>query len=312
MRGNNTFLIGTAISCFCLAQGANAGLDVEANPTNMADVPSDTFETLNRLEPAASFGSTYFTPGKVENENNIEVTQIQSYFSVPLGFGGDESSWMYFVGLNFSENEFRVEDSNSGVNAKQRLYDITVPVTLFHQADEETAYVAYVAAGLRSSLEFVGDEDFGGDVIFQVIKDKGIHSYQYGAGIITAFGESQLVPIASYSYQPDSQLNVTVGLPTFVDYAVSDSQSYFARLTPNGGQWHAYDGENKNRGFDYKQEGFRFGGGGEWRLWGPLYLELEAGVQFGQKVTYKSMGNKQTVKFDPSNYINASLNLYFD
>ncbi|WP_420590591.1 DUF6268 family outer membrane beta-barrel protein [Bacterioplanoides sp.] len=301
-----------SIATTLITESAYAGLDVEANPTNMADVPGHAFETLNRLEPAATIGATYFTPGKVKTDKDVEVTQVQSYFNVPLTGGGDEDGWIYFVGLNFSENEFRVSDTKSGADAKQRLYDITVPLTLFRQADAETAYVAYIAPGLRSSLEYVGDEDFGGDVIFQVVKDKGIHSYQYGAGIITAFGESQLVPVVSYSYQPNSQLNVTLGLPTFVDYAVSESQSYFARLTPNGGQWHAYDGNKKDNGFDYKQEGFRFGGGGEWQLFGPLYLELEAGVQFGQKVTYKERGQEVTAKFDPSNYINASLNIYFD
>ena len=204
------------------------------------------------------------------------------------------------------------KDKATDFDTKTEVYSLTLPFTLFKQADEETAYAAFIAPGVRSSLHHVDSQDFGGDVIFQVIKSHGVHSYQYGGGVISAFGESQLIPIASYSYQPNAQLNMTLGLPTFIDYAVDESQSYFLRLTPNGGQWHVYDQGKKDQGFDFKQEGYRFGLGGEWRLFDPLWLELETGIQFGQKVTLKRAGTEDKIEFEPSAYAGFSFNVYFD
>lgn len=277
------------------------------------DKPVHVFTILNRLDPVATFGVNYFSPEKLKDSGNedVEVTQFEAYLNLPITGGGEEGDWQYFFAFDFNQREFQAKDKVTNFSTKAEVYSITVPITLYKQVDEELTYVFYAAPGLRSSLHHVSNEDFGGDVIFQVVNTHGVHSYSYGGGIISAFGESKLVPIASYSYQPNAQLNVTLGLPTFIDYAVDEHQSYFARLTPHGGQWHAYEQGDKDKGFDFKQEGYRLGVGGEWALLDPLWLEIESGLQLGQKITLKQDTTEET-SFESSVYVGLSLNMYFD
>lgn len=285
--------------------------DHSTSVSGSSEKSEQVFTILNRLEPAVAVGVTYFSPSKVKKDENAEVSQIETYLNMPLTGGGVEGEWQYFVSLNFNQREFEVKNDVINLSTKAEVYGITVPVVLFKKTDEKTAYLLYVAPGLRSSLHHIDNEDFGGDAIFQLINTHGIHSYQYGAGVISAFGESKLVPIVSYSYQPNAQLNVTIGLPTFIDYAVDENQSYFARLSPTGGQWHSYEEGKKDQGFDFTQEGYRLGLGGEWALLDPLWLKAETGMQFGQEITLKQ-STVEKISFKPSLYVGLSLNMYFD
>ena len=92
-----------------LATGAQAGVDIETSPGDMADKPETAFAVMNRLEPAAFIGANYFSPEKVKDAKNVEVTQIETFLNIPLYGGGSEDGWLYFVGLDFNQREFEVK-----------------------------------------------------------------------------------------------------------------------------------------------------------------------------------------------------------
>jgi hypothetical protein len=82
--------------------------------------------------------------------------------------------------------------------------------------------------------------------------------------------------------------------------------------SPNGGNWHVY-GDDKSNTFDYTQQGYRLGLGGEWRVIGPCWLNVEAGRQFAQQLEFDNeQGFRETLELDDSSYLHLSARLRFN
>jgi len=281
---------------------------------SLASIGSTVSASTDSLVPrpaAGFFNATYFQPADIKESEDIEFTQQDTHFKMPLGKIGEVEQSLVAFGFNLRQRTLDF-DNPSGADSNQTLYDISLPITYVKKADKETNYIFNLAPGFKSSLEYVDEEDLAVNAVGQIMKNHGEHSYAYGLVYTHAFGKGKFVPLASYTYQPNAQWQMTAGFPvSYVSYAPSWGQNYFAKLTPNGGSWHVY-GDEKEDQFDIVQVGYRLGAGGQWQIKGPFWFELETGLQFAQKLDLEDdAGNKIDAEFEDTGYIQLGINLNF-
>lgn len=263
--------------------------------------------------PAGFLTGTYFQPSDIKDSDDIEFRQVDLHLKLPLGKTGEMEDGLLAYALNVREREIILEGPGNINDNKQRLYDISVPLTYVKKQDEETVYVANLSPGFKSSLEYVNTKDFAVNAVAQVIKSYDAHEYQYGLVYTNAFGKEKLLPLVAYRYKPNAHWDMTLGFPvTYVSYAPSWGQNYFAKVTPNGGSWHVYKDNNKDETFDYVQQGYRFGLGGQWKISGPFWLEFESGIQFGQELRLEDQNDVVIeADFENTSYVQLGINLHF-
>lgn len=273
------------------------------------DLPNQIMPKL----PAGFLNATYFNPSAVRDSENVRFNQVDTHFKMPLAKTGEVEDGLFLYSFNFREREIIIEGPGEEFDNKQRLYDISVPITYVKKQDSETSYIANLSPGLKSSLEFINTKDFAINAVAQVIKTYDQYDYQYGLVYTNAFGKERFVPLAAYRYKPNAHWDLTLGFPvTYASYAPHWGQNYFAKITPNGGSWHVYQNNDKNQTFDYVQQGYRLGIGGQWQVAGPFWFELESGLQFGQELELNDQNNELVnAQFENTGYIQLGINLHF-
>ena len=263
--------------------------------------------------PAGFINSTYFHPSDFKGSEDVRFNQVDTHIKIPIAKTGEVEDGLFLYSFNLREREIIIEGPGNEFDNKQRLYDVSVPITYVKKQSSETTYIASIAPGLKSSLEYVNTKDFAVNAVAQVIKTYDQHDYQYGLVYTNAFGKERLVPLAAYRYKPNAHWDLTLGFPvTYASYAPKWGQNYFAKVTPNGGSWHVYNKGNKEETFDYVQQGYRLGLGGQWKIGGPFWFELESGLQFGQELELEDQDNEQiNAQFENTGYIQIGINLHF-
>lgn len=263
--------------------------------------------------PAGFLNATYFNPSSVRDSDDVRFNQVDTHLKMPLTKTGEIDKGLFLYSFNFREREIITEGPGQEYDNKQRLYDISIPITYVKKSDANTRYIANLSPGVKSSLEFINTKDFAINAITQVIKTYDQYGYQYGLVYTNAFGKERLVPLAAYRYTPNAHWDMTLGFPvSYVSYAPKWGRSYFTKITPNGGSWHVYKDNNKEETFDYVQQGYRLGLGGQWKLAGPFWFELESGLQFGQELALEDQEGKRIhAQFENTGYIQLGINLHF-
>jgi hypothetical protein len=276
-------------------------------------IASDISEQLMPRMPAGFLTTTYFKPSNIRNSDGVKFSQLDTHLKIPIAKTGDLEGGMIVYSFKLLEREIIIDDFENTFDNKQRLYDISVPITYINKEDDETSYIVSIAPGVKSSLEFVNTKDFSANAVAQVIKSYEHHGYQYGLVYTNAFGKERLVPLVAYRYKPNTHWDLTLGFPvTYASYAPKWGQNYFAKITPNGGSWHVYKDNNKSETFDYVQQGYRFGIGGQWKVAGPLWFEIESGLQFGQELRLEDQDSVViNAQFDNTSYIQLGFNIHF-
>lgn len=274
---------------------------------------ADVAEKVMPNLPAGFLTGTYFQPSDIKNSDDVQFRQVDLQLKLPIGKTGEPEDGLIAYAFNFREREIIIEGPGELNDNKQRLYDISVPITYVNKEDDETLYIANISPGFKSTLEFVNTKDIAMNAVAQVIKSYDTHEYQYGLVFTHAFGEAKLLPLVAYRYKPNANWDMTLGFPvTYVSYAPKWGQHYFAKVTPNGGSWHVYQNNDKNNSYDYVQQGYRFGLGGQWKIAGPFWFELESGVQFGQELRLEDQSHEViTAEFENTSYIQLGINLHF-
>lgn len=263
--------------------------------------------------PAAGFfNATYFEPADIKDSEGVEYQQQDTHFKMTLGKVGEVETGLFAYGFNLRQRTIDIETPDNSGDTSQTLYDISAPLTYVTKADQDTTYIFNLTPGFKSSLEYVAEEDLAVNAVAQVIEGGQYHSYAYGLVYTHAFGTGKFVPLASYTYKPNPKWQMALGFPvTYASYAPEWGENYFAKLTPNGGSWHVY-GEEKEDQFDIVQVGYRLGAGGQWKIKGPFWFEVEGGIQFGQELELEDdNGNKLDAKFENSGYLQLGINLHF-
>jgi hypothetical protein len=280
---------------------------------NSMSLADEVTEQLMPKMPVGFINSTYFNPSSIRNSDDVRFSQVDTHFKIPLAKTGEVEDGLFLYSFNFREREIIIEGPGEEFDNKQRLYDISVPITYVKKQDSETSYVVNLSPGLKSSLEFINTKDFAINAVAQVIKTYDQHDYQYGLVYTNAFGEERFVPLAAYRYKPNAHWDLTLGFPvTYASYAPRWGENYFAKITPNGGSWHVYQDNDKNQTFDYVQQGYRLGVGGQWNVAGPFWFELESGLQFGQELELEDQNNEQVnAQFENTGYIQLGINVHF-
>ena len=279
------------------------------NTSAAADLNDQIRPTL----PAGFFNSTYFHPSAVRDSEDVRFNQVDTHLKLPLTKTGSIEDGLFLYSFNLREREIIIEGPGDEFDNKQRLYDISIPISYVKKVDSETSYIANLSPGVKSSLEFINTKDFAINAVAQVIKTFDKYDYQYGLVYTNAFGEERFVPLAAYRYKPNAHWDLTLGFPvSYVSYAPKWGQNYFAKVTPNGGSWHVYKDNNKDETFDYVQQGYRLGLGGQWKIAGPFWFELESGLQFGQELELEDQeGELINAQFENTGYIQIGINLHF-
>ncbi|ASP37660.1 hypothetical protein CHH28_02780 [Bacterioplanes sanyensis] len=262
--------------------------------------------------PVGELSATYFEPAAVQDINaDAEVTQVDTRLKFPIGTLGSIDQGLWVFQFNLFEREFRttVTDEASG---KQRLYDVSVPISYVRKLSDSSRYTVNVSPGVKSSLEYVGNDDWAANGVVQYSHSNDGFGYNLGIVYTHAFGEGRFVPLANAQWDIGQQFQAILGFPfSRVSYAPSKAQHYYLKLTPNGGNWHVY-GDDKNNTFDYTQQGYRLGIGGEWRVVGPVWLNVEAGQQFAQELEFDNeQGLRETLELEDSSYLHLSARLRF-
>ena len=270
-------------------------------------------------KPAAgSFVLTYFQPAEVTNldasQNNQatpEATQLDSHLKLPLGVSGDIENGLWVYSINLREREFRFKNTNS--SGKQRLYDISVPITYIRKNDNDSRWIFNLTPGVKSSLEYFGTDDLAANAVAQYSSSSQGHGYNLGVVYTHRFGEGEFVPLANYQYRSGENFSAVIGFPfSRLSYAPDAKQHYFAKLTPEGGSWHVYNDGKEDQTFDFQQQSFRFGLGAEFNIAAALWLGAEAGVQFSQELTLDNeQGQSGTLKLEDSQYLQLTAKLRF-
>jgi len=268
--------------------------------------------------PTPSAGSlvlTYFEPAEITNipdtGSRPEATQVDSHLKLPLGASGDIKNGLWVYSVNLREREFRL--TNVSGDGKQRLYDISVPITYIRQYDNDSRWIFNISPGVKSSLEYFGTDDLAANAVAQYSSSSEGHGYNLGLVYTHRFGEGEFLPLVNYQYQSSKRLSMVLGFPySRVSFAPTASQHYFAKLTPEGGNWHVYNNGDEDQTFDFQQKGVRFGFGAEFHVGGPVWLGAEAGVQFNQELTLDDeQGNSGTLELDDSQYLQLTAKLRF-
>ena len=274
---------------------------------------SDTSEQLMPRMPAGFISTTYFKPSNIRDSEGVEFSQLDTRLKIPIAKVGELEDGMFVYSFNFLEREIVIDDFDNTFDNKQRLYDVSVPITYINKEDSETSYIVSVAPGVKSSLEFINTKDFSANAVAQVIKTYDKHDYQYGLVYTNAFGKERFVPLVAYRYKPSAHWDLTLGFPvTYARYAPKWGQNYFAKITPNGGSWHVYKDNDKSQTFDYIQQGYRLGLGAQWKISGPFWFEIESGLQFGQELSLEDQNNAViNAQFDNTSYIQLGINIHF-
>lgn len=276
---------------------------------------SDIAEKMMPSIPTGFLNVTYFKPSQIKDSDDIEFSQLDTHFKIPFAKVGDmeDEGGMFLYSFNFREREIIINDHDNIYDNKQRLYDISVPITYVAQTDDETRYIFNLSPGVKSSLEYVNTKDFAVNAVAQIAKTYEQHEYQYGLVFTHAFGVAKLIPLAAYRYKPTANWDMTIGFPvSYISYAPNWGQNYFAKVTPNGGSWHVYKDGNKDETFDYIQQGYRLGLGAQWNIAGPFWFEIESGLQFGQELELEDQDSTVVnAQFDNTSYIQLGINLHF-
>jgi len=265
--------------------------------------------------PAGAFVVTYFDSAAITNLNGVEpapeATQVDTYLKVPLGVSGDLTQGLWVYQFTFREREFRFDNTPS--STKQRLYDIAFPLSYIVEHDKNSRWVFNLSPGVKSSLEYFGTDDLSANAVAQYTSSNDGHGYNLGVVYTHRFGEGEFLPLVNYQYTYGQTMDLIVGFPfSRLSYAPDQQQHYFAKLTPEGGNWHVYNEGEKDQTFDFQQKGFRFGLGAEFNVAGPLWLGAEAGTQFGQELTLDNeQGQSGTLELENSSYLQFTAKLRF-
>lgn len=251
---------------------------------------------------------TYFQPAKVTQAQQAEVTQIDTELKLPLGVSGNPRDGLFVYQARIHEREFRTEVDGQSAS-KQRLYDISVPISFIKVRDSSSRWVANLSPGVKSSLEFFGTDDLALTGMGQYRYQGPTHGYGIGLVYTHAFGEGRFVPLANYLYHPSPSVELTLGFPyTRASYAPTPSQHYYLKALPTGGNWHVYAPDDKDIKFDYSQKGVRIGIGTEQALSQQFWLNLEGGVQVSQELEFDNeQGIQETLELEDSAYVQISL-----
>lgn len=271
-------------------------------------------ESPNQVpKPAAGqLTLTYFDAAGISNrDNDAEIIQLDSHLKLPLASHGDLQQGLWLYQLNFREREFRSRHTDPV--QKQRLYDISVPISYVIRNSNTSHWVFNISPGVKSSLEYVGSDDLAMNAVAQYSSKGQYHGYNLGLVYTHRFGEGKFVPLMNYRYRSGKTVSMVVGFPfSRLSYAPNFGQHYFAKLTPEGGSWHVYNKGNKKQSYQFEQQGFRLGLGAEYQLTGPLWLGVEAGVQFKQQLTLDDdQGQNSTLELEDSNYLQLTAKLRF-
>ena len=263
--------------------------------------------------PVGELSATYFEPAAVQDiDADADITQVDTRLKFPIGSHGSIEQGLWVFQFNLFEREFRttVDDQASG---KQRLYDVSAPISYVRKLSDSSRYTVNISPGLKSSLEYVGNDDWAVNGVVQYSHSEQGFGYNLGIVYTHAFGEGRFVPLANVQWDMGQSFQAIIGFPfSRISYAPSGSQHYYMKLTPNGGNWHVYQDGNDNS-FDYTQQGYRFGLGGEWHVAGPVWLNLEAGRQFAQELEFDNeQGIRETLELDNSSYLHLSARLRFN
>jgi hypothetical protein len=279
------------------------------NISHAADLPDQVMPKM----PVGFLNTTYFHPSSIRNSDDVRFNQVDTHFKMPIAKTGEVEDGLFLYSFNFREREIIIEGPGEEFDNKQRLYDISVPITYVQKQDSETSYIVNLSPGLKSSLEFINTKDFAINAVAQVINTYEKHDYQYGLVYTNAFGKERFVPLVAYRYKPNVHWDLTLGFPvTYASYAPSWGQNYFAKITPNGGSWHVYKDGDKNQTYDYVQQGYRLGVGGQWKVAGPFWFELESGLQFGQELELEDQNDEViNAQFENTGYIQLGINVHF-
>ena len=256
--------------------------------------------------PAGGISYAYFFPAEVKGESGTEVTQQDFNLALPLAFIGQPEEGAGLLQLKYSERQFSLGD-----DYHQQVYDIALPLGYIRKLTDDSRFMAGFTPALKSSLEYIGADDFAFSAMAHYSYTGAVHGYNLGLMYGRELGESQLMPFINYNYSASDTLKFMVGFPfTRVEYNPQNGRSYFAGFSPNGGGWHVYrDGKEKDD-FYYTQTGYRFSAGMRFDLYGPLQMSLEGGQQFGQELEFDNdEGSSSTVEIRDSAFISLSLNL---
>ena len=251
---------------------------------------------------------SWFQPSQVTEANQAEITQIDTELKLPLGASGNPMDGLFVYQVRLHEREFRT-DIDDQPGSKQRLYDISVPISFIKARNATSQWIANLSPGVKSSLEYFGTDDLA-------VTGMGQYRYQgkqhgYGLGIVYthAFGEGKFVPLANYLYSPSKEIELTLGFPyTRASYAPTPDQHYYLKALPTGGNWHVYDPDDKDVKFDYSQKGVRVGIGTEQALSRQFWLNIEGGVQVSQELEFDNeQGIKETLELEDTTYFTIGL-----
>ena len=319
--------ITTASLCLTLiTQAAYVTADTPATKATSTKATTQTITAEDEnFVPKPSSGHlifTYFDKSEITNIPSVEApesVQLDTSLKLPLGTSGEIDSGLWVYNFVLKEREFRFDEAaavrrnSDDDHLKQRLYEINVPITYLIQNDNNSRWVFNVSPGVKSSLEYIGNDDLAANAAIQYTSSVEGHGYNLGAAYTHRFGEGKLVPLVNYSYKSGKYLSVILGFPySRLSFAPTARQHYFAKLTPEGGSWHVYNQGDKDETFDFEQQAFRFGFGAEFNAFRALWLGAEAGMQFGQELELDNeSGERGTLELEDSGYLQLTAKLRF-
>lgn len=266
--------------------------------------------------PAMEFYATRFNDSGIRRANGTRFTQADAGIKTPLGTSGDINTGLTIYSFEYKQREFKIDSTIQ--NTTTQLYNINFPITYVKKGEIRNV-ILRVSPGLSSTLDKIKSEDFSGNALLQISKNKSNGSIKYNYGLVYthAFGKGQLLPLMAASFLQKPNWLFTLGFPASIAlYAPNDKSNYFAKVTPNGGSWHAYrDSDTGKRDaieYKFRQVGYRASGGGKWNIAGPLWLAAETGIQFGQELHFvASDGTKESLSAKKTGFAELSLNMHF-
>lgn len=289
--------------CFVISSPTYAQQEVAVSKENYVPKPA-----------VAKLHLTNFDRSKVKGTDNTHFSQRDFGFMTTLGKKGEIDSGLFVYGFQYKQRDFRIK-TNTNQHTTQ-LYNIMLPLTYVRKGNERS-YVVRVTPGLSSTLDKIHKEDIAGNAVFQIIQGSDNIKYSYGVVYTHAFGKGRILPMVSSTFVKNPNWSFSLGFPVSrAVYAPSNKSSYFAKLTPNGGSWHAYSDDTNGKKdaieYKFKQVGYRASLGGQWNLTGPLWLALETGVQFAQEITFtETGGGKEELSAENTQFTEIALKAHF-
>jgi hypothetical protein len=245
-------------------------------------------------------------PESGDGDEKVSLSETAVFAPVPVYesddlavFAGPWAEW------------FRFEFSGVGdLDNDLDLYTVALPFGAEYRGVQDWSFSGMLVPGFFTDFREVNSEDFK-------VQVHGLAQWQYtpklafalGLAYDTAFGDDDLYPVGGLIWDPAPQWSVRLLLPEpMVVWMPDEKVMLYWHTLPAGGKWNMHDSTQDDKAYDFREESWRSGIGGELRLTESLWFHLSGGLDFDRKYKIENDdGYLLDSEADDSWYIRAGL-----